>query len=193
MKIIGGRYRDSTELRDLGVAEVGEGVLVHETAQLVDLDNIRFGDNCRVDAFTVLSAAGGAITLGSHIHIATGANLFGSAGISIGDFANISGGVRIYSVSDDYSGASMSNPTIPDQYKALDRQQTDVGEHAIIGSGSVVLPGATVAEGTAIGALSLVTRPTASWTIYAGQPATALKPRSSALLDLADRFLAARG
>ena len=140
-----------------------------------------------------MSAGGGNIVLGSHIHLATGACLFGSGGICVADFANISGGVKVYSVSDDYSGATMSNPTVPEEYKALDRQQTDVGEHAIIGSGSVVLPGATIAEGAAIGALSLVTRPTDPWTIYAGQPAKAIKGRRRDLLELAERFLAERG
>ena len=193
MKVLGGRYLDTAELRAEGLAQVGEGVLVHETAQLVDLDNIALGDNVRIDPYCVLSAGGGNIALGSHIHVATGACLFGSGGIRVADFANISGGVKIYSVSDDYSGATMSNPTVPEEYKALDRQQTDVGQHAIIGSGSVVLPGATIAEGAAIGALSLVTRPTDPWTIYAGQPAKAIKGRRRDLLELAERFLAERG
>ncbi|MCB2065090.1 MAG: acyltransferase [Erythrobacter sp.] len=193
MKVLGGRYLTSADLRAAGLAEVGNGVLVHETAQLVDLDRISIGDNCRIDGFCVVSAAGGAIALGSHIHLATGACLFGSGGIRIADFANISGGVRVYSVSDDYSGATMSNPMVPERYKALDRQQTDIGEHAIVGSGSVVLPGATIAQGVAVGALSLVTKPTEPWTIYAGQPAKALKPRRRDLLQLADRFLAERG
>ena len=193
MKVLGGRYLDTAELRAEGLAQVGEGVLVHETAQLVDLDHIALGDNVRIDPYCVLSAGGGNIALGSHIHVATGACLFGSGGIRVADFANISGGVKIYSVSDDYSGATMSNPTVPEEYKALDRQQTDVGQHAIIGSGSVVLPGATIAEGAAIGALSLVTRPTDPWTIYAGQPAKAIKGRRRDLLELAERFLAERG
>lgn len=193
MKVLGGRYLDSAELRAAGLAQVGEGVLVHETAQLVDLDNITIGDNVRIDPFCVLSAGGGSIALGSHIHVATGACLYGSGGICVADFANLSGGVKIYSVSDDYSGATMSNPMVPEEFKALDRQQTDIGEHAIVGSGSVVLPGATVAEGTAIGALSLVTRPTEAWTIYAGQPAKAIKGRRRELLELTERFLATRG
>lgn len=193
MKVLGGRFLDSAELRAAGLMQVGEGVQVHETAQLVDLERISIGNNVRIDPFCVLSAGGGEIHLGSHIHLATGACLFGSGGIRVADFANISSGVKIYSVSDDYSGDTMSNPTIPEEYKALDRQRTDLGEHAIVGSGSVVLPGATIAEGTAIGALSLVPRPTEPWTIYAGQPARAIKPRSRDLLALAKRFMDERG
>jgi acetyltransferase-like isoleucine patch superfamily enzyme len=49
-------------------------------------------------------------------------------------------------------------------------------KHAIV-SGSAILPGITVAEGTAIGALSLVRKSTEPWAVYGGNPATKLSVR----------------
>jgi galactoside O-acetyltransferase len=64
-----------------------------------------------------------------------------------------------------------------------------LGRHVIVGAGSVVLPGANIAEACAIGALSLVSQPTAPWGIYGGVPARRLKERSRDLLAQEERFL----
>ena len=45
MKIVGGRYRDADELRELGIGAVGSNVMVHETAILVDSERIKLGSN----------------------------------------------------------------------------------------------------------------------------------------------------
>jgi galactoside O-acetyltransferase len=46
-----------------------------------------------------------------------------------------------------------------------------------VGTNVVVLPGVTLAEGSVIGACSLVTKSTEPWTVYAGIPAKPLKSR----------------
>ncbi len=50
-------------------------------------------------------------------------------------------------------------------------------EHANIGAGAIVLPGVTLAEGSVLGALSLIRRSTEPWTIYGGIPAKPIKER----------------
>ncbi len=65
-------------------------------------------DNVRIDDFCILS---GHIEIGSYIHIAAYSALYGGqAGIFMDDFLNISSRVFVYSVSDDYSGETMTNP-----------------------------------------------------------------------------------
>ena len=64
-----------------------------------------------------------------------------------------------------------------------------IGRHAIIGSGSVVLPGVTLDEGVAIGALSLVTKNCEAFTIYAGSPLKRLGSRDRNLLEVERAFL----
>jgi acetyltransferase-like isoleucine patch superfamily enzyme len=51
-----------------------------------------------------------------------------------------------------------------------------------------LLPGVTLHEGAAIGALSLVKDDAPEWTICGGSPAEVLKPRSRALLGIEARM-----
>ena len=64
-----------------------------------------------------------------------------------------------------------------------------LGRHVIIGSGSVILPGCTIGEGSSVGALSLVTKNLDSWGVYVGAPARLAKARSKKLLDLEKRLM----
>ena len=177
-------YFASDELVGLGFKSVGRNVKIAKNCTIIGLHNISIGSNVRIDGYSVLAAHSGYLDIGSYIHIAGGGHLSCAGGITISDFCNLSQGVRIYSVSDDYSGASLTNPTIPSQYLNLTKAPVQLGRHVIIGSGSVVLPGARIGEGTAIGALSLVNTSLAAWGIYAGTPTRWIKARSKDLLRL---------
>lgn len=41
----------------------------------------------------------------------------------------------------------MTNPTMPSKYTGVQRDDVLIGKHAIVGSGSVVLPGVVLGEG----------------------------------------------
>ncbi len=112
----------------------------------------------------------------------------GESGITICDFANISSRVCIYALSDDYSGRSMTNPTVPEKYKDIQNDPVYVGRHVIIGSGSVILPGVRLEEGAALGAMSMMKHSAKAWTIYAGIPAREIKPREKVLLELEKKY-----
>ncbi len=58
----------------------------------------------------------------------------------------------------------------------------------IVGSGSVILPGVTLHEGAAVGALSLVTKDCEAFGIYQGIPAKRLAARKRDLLELETRL-----
>ena len=64
-----------------------------------------------------------------------------------------------------------------------------IGKHCVVGTGSTILPGANLAEGVAVGAMSLLTKPTKAWKIYAGMPARAIKERRKDLLGLEKEFM----
>ncbi|MBB3020657.1 galactoside O-acetyltransferase [Microvirga lupini] len=193
MKILGGRYLTEDELFEAGVPTVGKGVRVHSTAVLVDLERMSFGSNVRIDPYCVISAAGGFVRFGSYIHIAAQAVMMGGEGIEMQDFSGISQSVCVYSVSDDYSGETLTNPTVPRHLLKVKRGTVTLGRHVIVGSHSVVLPGANIAEGCAVGALSLVNEPLAPWGIYAGTPARRLKDRSRNLLHTERQLSAESG
>ena len=120
------------ELLRMGFKAVGENVAISDKASFYGAGNITIGSNVREDDFCILS---GNINIGNYIHIAAYSALFGgSAGIELRDFANISSRVSIYAVSDDYSGATMTNPMIPDEYKNLTREPVIISRHVIIGA-----------------------------------------------------------
>lgn len=82
----------------------------------------------------------------------------------------------------------MTSPLIPDNYKNVRNEKVTVGRHTIIGTGSSILPGVELSEGCAIGAMSLVTKSTMPWHIYAGIPVKILRERSQELLEIENEF-----
>lgn len=178
------------ELDELGLKSCGENVFISRKCSLYGAEYISLGDNVRIDDFCILS---GKITLGSHIHISAGSYLFaGDAGIIMRDFSGISSHCAVYAVSDDYSGAVLTNAVIPDDYKNIVAKQVVFEKHVLVGTSSVILPGVVLAEGSAIGAMSLVTQSTIPWKIYCGVPAYPIKNRLKDLLKDEKRFLGER-
>ena len=175
------------ELKLIPFQSVGENVLISRKASIYSPGSITIGSNVRVDDFCILS---GKIYVGNNVHIAAQSVLYGGiAGITINDFANISSRVAIYAISDDYSGLTMTNPTIPDKFKQIQNEPVTIGKHVIIGTGCTVLPGVFIAEGTALGAMSLCKTTTKPWMIYCGIPAKVLKDRKRNLLKLEKEYL----
>ena len=165
------------DLRSLPFLALGHDVKIHERAIIMGIENISLGSNVRIDADCSLLASAGLISIGSYVHLGQGCYLSGAGGISIEDFAGLSQQVNLYSASDDYSGGGLANATIPAEYLNLQVAPVVVKRHGLIGAKSVVLPGATVSEGTAVGALSVVRGMTCSWAIYSGNPAKVVAPR----------------
>ena len=117
--------------------------------------------------------------IGRNVHIAVFCNVAGGdEGIVFQDFSGLAYGVHVFSQSDDYSGRMLTNPTVPSEFTGARKRKVIIGRHSIIGTHSVVLPGVEMAEGTAVGAMSLVTKSTEEWSIYSGVPAKRLKSRS---------------
>lgn len=172
----------------MGFAAIGENVQISDRASFYNTSKISLGSNVRIDDFCVLSAGLGGISIGSHVHIAVYSSLIGAGRITLSDFCNISSRVSIYSSNDDYSGSTMTNPTLPSQYTGVTDGDVLLCKHVIIGSGSVILPSVTIEEGVAVGALSLVKKDCKAFGIYAGNPAQRIKERKRDLLELEKSF-----
>lgn len=175
------------ELKALGLKAFGEDVLIGRHAVLYTPEKLSVGDHVRIDDFTVIS---GMVTLNNYIHISQFCGLYGGEkGIVMEDFSGLSSKCSIYAVSDDYSGASMTNPMIPARYKPGSvNSAVLIGRHAIIGCNSVVLPGVSVSEGTAVGSMSLCNKSTKEWSIYVGIPAKRKGARKRDILELEKKF-----
>ncbi len=180
------------QIEQMGFAQVGINPRLSDKASYYNCANIKIGDNVRIDDFSVLSAGIGGIEIGSYIHIASHSSLIGAGKITLDDFSGISSRVSVYSSSDDYSGAHMTNPTIPAEFTHVNHADVVIGRHVIIGSGSVILPGVTLEEGVAVGALSLVTKSCKAFGIYSGAPARRIKERKRDLLALEKALMVKR-
>lgn len=177
------------ELNELGFKSVAENALISRSASIYGASRIEIGAHTRIDDFCVLSAGEGGISIGRNIHIAVMALIIGKGRIELQDFCGLSSRVSVYSSNDDYSGKYMTNPTIPEVFTNVDVRDVTIERHVIIGTGSVILPGVIVGEGTAIGSGSLVRKSLGSFGIYAGSPLKRLSDRSQDLLELERKYL----
>ena len=175
-------YFDREYLLDLGFKSLGEDVKISDRASIYNPEQIEIGDYSRIDDFCVIS---GRVKIGRNVHITPQCVVAGGEpGIFIGDFVALAYNVKVFSQSDDYSGSSMTNSTVPKTFKREIMKSVRVGRHSIIGAGSIILPGVNLGEGTAIGAMSLVRESTEAWAIYAGNPARKIRARKKDLLEL---------
>lgn len=180
------------QMAEMGFAEWGEHTMLSDKASYYNCANISLGNNVRIDDFCVLSAGAGGIVIGDYIHVAVYSSLIGAGRITLSDFCNISSRVSIYSSSDDYSGAAMTNPTVPEAYTNVHHAEVFLGKHVIVGSGSIILPGVRLEEGCAVGALSLIREDCKAFGVYAGSPARLVKERKRDLLGLEAQLRASR-
>jgi acetyltransferase-like isoleucine patch superfamily enzyme len=180
-------YFTQEQLSKLGFKSFGKNVKISDKAAIYDCDNIEIGDNSRVDDFCVVS---GSVKIGRNVHITPMCLIAGGEkGVILEDFVTISYGVKIFTQSDDYHGYSLTNSTIPKEYKNEKKLKVLLKRHSIVGSGSIILPGVVLEVGVSIGAMSLVTRSTNPWSIYAGIPAVKIKERSKELLKKEKEYL----
>ena len=179
-------FRQS-ELLKLGFKKLGSNVKISDKSSIYNPEQISLGDNSRIDDFCVVS---GNVTLGRNVHIAVFCNVAGGEkGIVFEDFSGLAYGCHVFSQSDDYSGETMTNPTVPDEYKSEKKERIVIGRHVILGTQSIVFPGVTLAEGSASGAGTVITQDTEAWSLYVGNPAKKIKDRSRRLLALERQYL----
>ena len=107
----------------------------------------------------------------------------------VDDVSGLSSKVSIYSSSDDYSGNFLTNPTISSEFTNVISEPVNIGKHVIVGTGSVILPGVTLKNGVAVGALSLVTKSFEEYKIIGGSPAKFIKERKRKIEELEWSYL----
>lgn len=169
-------YLTPEVLASMPFKALGHDVMIHERVTLVGIENISMGSHVRIDPDVVLLATG-PLTIGCYVHISTGVFIAAKAGFEMKNFANIAHGARIYTINDDYSGEHLMGPTVPAELLNLHAGAVLMQEHAAVAAGAIVLPGVTLAEGSVLGALSLIGTSTEPWMMYGGVPAKPIKQR----------------
>lgn len=157
-------------------ARTAEHVTVWPQAKIVFPDRIWIGDHVIVDDF-VLMIPGARAAIGSYVHVASFCSITGGGEFVLDDFSGLSAGCRLITGSEDFTGESLTNPTVPAEFRNVTRSFVRIGRHAILGTNVVVMPGVSIGEGASVGANSLVNRDLEPWTINVGTPARAVKGR----------------
>lgn len=149
-----------------------KSVMVHRLALIVG-KNVRVGRYSRIDAFTVLT---GRVTLGERVHIGTGACIFGTYGVSMGDCSTLSPGAKIFTATDAVDSAYLGSPLV------LEREMkyggVIVGAFSVVGANSVVLPLVGIGEEVQIASNSTVTKRVPDGQVWGGNPARYIKDRA---------------
>lgn len=183
------RFLSRDALEALGFAALGDDVLIHSTAVIVDCGKVSIGSRVRIDPYVIISTSGG-VEFGNNIHVGGHSVMAGRGAVRIEDFVSISHYVGIFTTSDDMSGRTLSHATVPSGFSTARTALITFGRHSVAGAGSIVLPGARFAEGTVLGAMSRIGRPMKPWTKYAGIPARRTSKRRQDMLHQEQDYLA---
>jgi dTDP-4-amino-4,6-dideoxy-D-glucose acyltransferase len=163
----------------------GESVFISANVEIRRPQLVSVGNHVAIDSgFYCTTAA----EVGDYSHIGPYVTIVGGAkGIfKMGHFTTISAGTRLICVSDEFMGAGLVSSTIPEEYADNRIEGPIIMEmFSNIATNSVVCPGVTLAEGSVLGACSLLTKDTEPWTIYVGIPARPLKVRKKDMKEKA--------
>lgn len=175
-------FYSTYELTTFGFKHLGNNVLISKNASFYNCSDIEIGNNVRIDDFCVLS---GKIVIKDYVHISLGSSLIaGDAGIEIGNHCCISVKCSIFAISDNFDGDHLVGPMEPFNKRSVIKKKVVISDFSVIGANSVLLPGAYIDKGVAVGALSLVKTKLKSFSIYCGCPCRRIKDRSKKILKL---------
>ncbi len=159
-------------------------------AKIMSSEVISVGNSVIIDDF-VFIMGGQETAIGDFVHIASFASCTGGGEFCIADFSSLSSGARIFTGREDFSGESLTGPTVPFPYRQKTLSYVRIEKHVVVGANSVILPGVTIGEGTIISPNSVVASDCKAWTVYIGNPARPVRPRpSQRILELEQQLRA---
>lgn len=147
----------------------GKDVYVDKDARIVRPHLVDLGNHIAIDMCTYISTEA---IIGDYVHIAPHVSIIGGADskLIMGHFTNIGSGSKILCGSDNFN-TGLINPLVPIEYRDVRFTTVTFEYHATVGVNCVIMPGITLAEGSVVGANSVVTKDTEPWGIYVGSPA----------------------
>lgn len=159
-----------------GVAHLGEGARIYETARIIYPQRLWLGDHSTIDDFVFLNAGMGT-RIGRYVHIACHSSVIGGGELEMGDYSVIATGARVLTATDTYGGGMRMSTRLPDEFRSVRRSKVVIAEDGFVGANAVVMPGVRLGEGAVVGAGSVVTHDLEPWVVYAGAPARPVKDR----------------
>lgn len=154
----------------------GQSVRIFHGARLYPPERIDVGSYTQIDEGVSIYAGVG-VCIGRNVHFAFGSSISGGGSGEVGDFVSIGSGVKILTGSDIPVDGLLNNPTIPSEYRSVERMTTRINDLAIVYTSTIVFPGVTIGSGAVVAAGSLVHHDLQPWRIYAGNPLTIIGVR----------------
>jgi len=156
---------------------VGTDVVISPNAEIRRPQIVSIGSHVAIDTACITTAA----EIADYAHIGPYVTVIGGpkARLGMGHFTNLMAGCRVICGSDRLMGEGLIGPaSIPDKFKdKMKLAPVILEDFANVATNAVIMPGVTLAQGSVIGACSLVTHSTEPWTVYVGVPARPLKAR----------------
>lgn len=164
-------------INTLDYRSFGIDVFIHETTIIKHPSLCDIGSYTAIDNGVTISTE---LIMGDYIHIAPYVVVIGGkkSKLILEDFSFVASGTKIVCGSEDYTGGGLVGPTIPEEYRELTYSTVKFEKYAGCGVNCSIMPGVTLAEGSILGANSLLTKDTEPWMIYVGSPAKAVKIRN---------------
>ena len=173
-------FYSQKELTSIGFKSIGTNVLISKKASFYSPEEISIGNNVRIDDFCILS---GKITLGSNIHISAFCALYGSHQIELEDYTGMSPKSIIFSAIDDFNGDYLIGSIHPENLTHIIAGKVTMKRFSQLAVDTVVFPGITIGEGAVTGAMTLVNKDLAPWTINVGIPVNKSWNRNKGILN----------
>jgi acetyltransferase-like isoleucine patch superfamily enzyme len=182
-------FLSNEELEKMKFKYIGKEVKISRYALFLNCEKIEIDDFSRIDPYSIISAGSEGVSIGKYVHIAAFCSIQGAGRVVLDDFSGLSSKVAIYSSSDDYSGKSMTNPCVPDEFKRIKSGPVVIGKHVIVGFNTCIMPNVKINIGSAVGAFSFVNSDVKESVIVSGVPAKEIKKRELDIFNLEKQLL----
>jgi galactoside O-acetyltransferase len=137
---------------------MGVDTFIDQGVEITRPDTVEIGSRCHIDRNVLMSVGNktGYIRIGDYAFIGPSCHIAGRGGVEIGPFAGLAARVHLYSVTNVPYHAerlgelvTMSHSVPAEQQNTLEGR-VEIGDYAIIGAGTIILPNVTVGRGAIV-------------------------------------------
>jgi acetyltransferase-like isoleucine patch superfamily enzyme len=163
--------------------KIGKNVQIGKNVYFRYPELVEIGDNVIIDDFCYFTTG---LKIDDYVHIGPHCSSIGGKNCKLimHSFSGLSAGVRVICASNDFLGGGLTNPTVPSEYRPSDKfSDVELKKHVIIGTSAIIYPGVIIEEGSAVGALGLVTKSLDEWGVFVGQPVKRIKDRPNEIIN----------
>lgn len=156
----------------LSIGSIGHWVDIRRGLRVNSPQNIRIGNNVKIDRMSRLSSyEGGKIDIEDSCYIGQFFSVMAGGDVTIGKNTLIASNVAV--IGENHS----MDPEAGIKYglQPLVKKNVKIGENCWIGEKVIVLPGVTIGDWSIIGAGSVVNKPVPPYSIAVGNPARVIK------------------